>query len=330
MNEETKSENIPVSSERHLLTFYTRTPLHVGSGATVEVVDLPVARERTTNFPIMPGTGLKGVLLQRARERWAGPKSKPDDLPEEAKVLFGSEDEAPADGDTARKKAVHYAGCLQIMEAKLLAFPVRSLAGCFAWLTCPTALSRYQRDTGAQFEIPTPAKDHTIAGSELVVPSDADGQCVLEEYALRVQGAPAQKAAHAQTVAALAKICSDALWMKHLGARLAVVHDENFQHYVTSCTEVVQRIKINPATRTVDGSGLFTQENIPCETLFYSVITVVNSRRPGDSPKPPAELLAQLLPDAPPPLMQFGGDETTGHGFCTAKAISLAKSQQPS
>ena len=119
MNDETKSESKPTSDERHLLTFYTRTPLHVGSGATVEVVDLPVARERTTNFPIMPGSGLKGVFLQRARERWAGPNLKPDDLPDEARVLFGSEDpqETATNTEPTRKKAIHYAGCLQIMEA---------------------------------------------------------------------------------------------------------------------------------------------------------------------------------------------------------------------
>jgi CRISPR-associated protein Cmr4 len=35
-----------------------------------------------------------------------------------------------------------------VMEAKILAFPVRSLAGCFAWLTCPLCLNRFNRDTG--------------------------------------------------------------------------------------------------------------------------------------------------------------------------------------
>ena len=215
---------------------------------------------------------------------------------------------------------------------------MRSLAGCFAWLTCPTALSRFQRDTGVKFEIPAPQKDHVIAGSDLVVTCQDDSgatvrRAVLEEYALAVDTeatlAQGAQTPHAQTVAVLEKICADALWTKYLGGRLAVVHDENFQHYVTACTEVVQRIKINPAKRTVDGGGLFTQENVPCETLFYSVLTVLNPRRPGVSPKPPAELLAELLPDAPPPLMQFGGDETTGHGLCEVRRQKLPIPTQP-
>jgi hypothetical protein len=47
---------------RHLLTLYTRTSLHVGSGTSVDVVDLPIMRERITAFPIIPAPSLKGIL----------------------------------------------------------------------------------------------------------------------------------------------------------------------------------------------------------------------------------------------------------------------------
>src|SRR5437870_4621608 len=124
--------------KRHLLTLYTRTPLHVGSGTSVDVVDLPIMRERITHFPVIPSTSLKGVLRQ-----WARDARKPDAAPllteDEARTLFGEDRELDEkSGITA------HAGCVQIMEAKLLAFPVRSLAGCFAWLTCPAVLERYQ------------------------------------------------------------------------------------------------------------------------------------------------------------------------------------------
>jgi CRISPR-associated protein Cmr4 len=55
--------------KRHLLTFYTRTPLHVGSGTSVDVVDLPIMRERITGFPVIPSTSLKGVLREEARQQ---------------------------------------------------------------------------------------------------------------------------------------------------------------------------------------------------------------------------------------------------------------------
>ena len=298
---------------KHLLTLYTRTPLHVGCGTSVDVVDLPIMRERITNFPVIPGSSLKGVLLQAARghfENGAHGRSK-DTLPAEAKLLFGN---IECEGED--KKQTSNAGCVQIMEAKLLAFPVRSLAGCFAWITCPAVLERFQRDTGRSVPVPQPEKEKAIAGADLIV----NHQIVLAEYALNVQ-VPAEGKS-ASDVASILKGCTaDPLWTSKLDKRLAIVADELFQHFVTTCTEVVTRVKIDPATRTVDGGALFNQENVPCEALFYSVLTVIPPRR--ETASDPNLLLKQLLPDDKPPLLQIGGDETTGHGICETKREEL-------
>ena len=303
--------------KRHLLTLYTRTPLHVGSGTSVEVVDLPIMRERITGFPVIPSTSLKGVLLQHAREKFAhGEHARDKTIPEEAKLLFGA-----VEGEGEKQKS--NAGCVQIMEAKLLAFPVRSLAGCFAWITCPTVLERFQRDTKTRFELPTPGKDKAaVTGeSELTIPDQA--RIVLEEYALSTLPGESGKA---KAVAdALKDHCADPLWTSTLAKRLAILHDENFQHFVTTCTEVVARIAINPGTRT--NENLFNQENVPCEALFYSVLTVLPPRR-NASDMDPNEKLIELLPggkdaNQQPPILQIGGDETTGHGLCETKRSEL-------
>jgi CRISPR-associated protein Cmr4 len=304
---------------RHLLTLYTRTPLHVGSGTSVDVVDLPIMRERITGFPVIPSTSLKGVLLQAAREKWGNPRQ--NDVPEPAKVLFGSVDEEIQDG--ARKQKSN-AGCVQIMEAKLLAFPVRSLAGCFAWLTCPATLERFARDTGKRFDVPEPEKDRAFAGVDLHIPDENENQVVFEEFAFGLMDG-AQPAAEA-LAQALRTACADPLWTALLTRRLAIVHDENFQHFVTTCTEVVTRIKVDPATRTAAGTALFNQENVPCETLFYSVLTVLAPRRDGAADGFDAgKRLAELLPTANGclPILQIGGDETTGHGLCEVKREEL-------
>lgn len=297
---------------KHLVTLYTRTPLHVGCGTSVDVVDLPIMRERITKFPVIPGSSLKGVLLQQAREYFEdGEHSRSkNSLPAAAKLLFGAIEEGED------KKQISNAGCVQIMEAKLLAFPVRSLAGCFAWLTCPAVLHRFQRDTGKSFDVPEPEKDRAIAGIDLIV----NKQIVLEEYALVVEADR-----NVDDVATSLKACTaDPLWTSKLDKRLAIVSDELFQHFVTSCTEVVTRIKIDPKTRSVDGGALFNQENVPCEALFYSVLTVLDSRRSKDEPQLDANaLLKELLPDDNPPLLQIGGDETTGHGICEIKREEL-------
>jgi len=317
--------------KRYLLTIYTRTPLHVGSGTSVDVVDLPIMRERITGFPVIPASSLKGVLLQHARETFENGKcARSTGIPEEAKLLFGAvEDE----GGNQKSNA----GCVQIMEAKILAFPVRSLAGCFAWLTCPTVLERFHRDTGllknAQdnpVEIPVPDKDKAIVpgDSELTLPGKP--LVVFEEYAIATK--PADSAKAKAVADALKGICADPLWAGSLEKRLAIVHDENFQHFVTTCTEVVARIAIDPGTRTAKGSSgegggaLFNQENVPSEALFYSVLNVLPPRRKSENIGLDANSkLAELLPVEAPPILQIGGDETTGHGLCQTKRIELAE-----
>jgi CRISPR-associated protein Cmr4 len=305
--------------KRHLLTLYTRTPLHVGSGTSVDVVDLPIMRERITGFPVIPSTSLKGVLLQAAREKWGNPKDKLP--PPEARLLFGTTEEPELDAEgqplkdaDGKPKKFSHAGCVQIMEAKILAFPVRSLAGCFAWLTCPAALRRFQRDTGLPMTIPAKLEpEHVIAGSDLLVAGR--NEVVLEDHALSVQPGAALNPA-SETAKGLHGLTADLLWQEELGNRLAIVHDENFQHFVTSCTEVVARIAIDPGTRTNAGGALFNQENIPCEALFYTVLHVLPARKPGANGDL-GQHLTNLLAGAK--VIQIGGDETTGHGLCETK-----------
>jgi CRISPR-associated protein Cmr4 len=292
---------------QHLITLYTRTPLHVGSGTSVDVVDLPLMRERITNFPVIPSTSLKGVLRQAGRD-CAGTNGFSLTTND---VLFGNKDDIQKD-DKGKDK--FHAGCLQIMEAKLLAFPVRSLAGCFAWLTCPAILHRFQRDTGRELRIPDIQRDQASVGNQSESVIRDQGKVVLEEYAITA----VEDQKHAAIASLLTGLTDDPLWKEKIAKRLVILHDEDFQHFATTCTEVVARIVIDPKTRT--NSNLFNQENIPCETLFYSVITVLAARREGGEGKPEEHL--KTLLDANKHL-QIGGDETTGHGFCEVKSIQL-------
>jgi CRISPR-associated protein Cmr4 len=305
-------------ANRELLTLYTRTPLHLGSGTSVDVVDLPIMRERITGFPVIPSTSLKGVLRQEARDFAASDAGKAKGFTLAiSDSLFGAKDDVQKD---EKGSDLLHAGCVQITEAKLLAFPVRSLAGCFAWLTCPTALRRFERDTGLPVTIPKLEPEHVIAGSDLLVAGC--NEVVLEEYALKPQPGAALNAA-SETAKGLRSLTTDSLWQEELSKRLAIVHDENFQHFVTSCTEVVARIVINPETRT--NENLFNQENVPCEALFYSVLRVLPARKSGaygDIHQHLTDLLAQAR------VIQIGGDETTGHGLCETVHQTLNDHQE--
>jgi CRISPR/Cas system CMR subunit Cmr4 (Cas7 group RAMP superfamily) len=61
-----------------ILTIFTRTPLHVGTGSSVGAIDQPVIRERHTRIPIIPGSALKGVLADLWFDELIHPKKKGD------------------------------------------------------------------------------------------------------------------------------------------------------------------------------------------------------------------------------------------------------------
>ena len=93
-------------SNSKILYLFTRTPLHVGAGASVGAIDQPVIRERHTGFPIIPASSLKGTfadawnggLLNEENERGEikRVRVKKDGTASEAAWLFGSDSDKHA------------------------------------------------------------------------------------------------------------------------------------------------------------------------------------------------------------------------------------------
>ena len=137
-----------------LFYLHAITSLHPGSGTALGVVDMPIQRERHTGWPVIPGSSIKGVLRDACRR-----KNGDDPLLD---VAFGKGGESDS-----------YSGALSLTDARILAFPVRSMKGVFAWVTCPQALRRYRRDAD-------------IAGKKIVLPELNIG----EGRALAAEGSP--------------------------------------------------------------------------------------------------------------------------------------------
>src|SRR5689334_6451735 len=111
-----------------LLFVYALSPLHAGTGHAVGAVDLPIARDKATGFPYLPGSSIKGVLRDAAN-----PAKTPGF---DVLGVFGPE----------RNNAHEHAGALLVGDASLLLLPVRSVVGTFAWATSPWLLQRLARD----------------------------------------------------------------------------------------------------------------------------------------------------------------------------------------
>ena len=67
-----------------MLGLLAETPIHPGAGRGIGVVDLPVAREAATDYPVLVGSSLKGALLDKMRTTSA----------DDATVRFGTKEHA--------------------------------------------------------------------------------------------------------------------------------------------------------------------------------------------------------------------------------------------
>src|SRR5260221_14740243 len=72
---EAATKTKPAEQQGRLLFLHAQTGLHPGSGTALGTVDLPVQRERHTQWPTIPGSALKGILRDRCRET---AKAKPE------------------------------------------------------------------------------------------------------------------------------------------------------------------------------------------------------------------------------------------------------------
>ena len=268
-----------------ILYLFTRTPLHVGAGASVGAIDQPVQRERHTGFPIIPGSSIKGVL----RDHLCSPGNST------LNSLFGEEKD---DGQ-------YTAGKISFGEARLLAFPVRSAKGAFALATSALTLQRFARDAGCSVKVPPAPTDMTcLAGSKLVIEKNGQKGVVLEEYRFKVS-----EAFPTEWEGILTKLLSDAV-LSGAEGRFVLLSDGDLSHFTVNACQVNQHVRIDDESGTAEDGGLFNEEAVPSETLFYAPMTVL-SRGSDDN-----EVFKALAREQ---LIQFGGNGTTGLGFCSIK-----------
>jgi CRISPR-associated protein Cmr4 len=102
--------------------------------------------------------------------------------------------------------------------------------------------------------------------------------------------------------------------------RCVVLNDDDFTHFARNATEVMARVGLNYETKTVKEGALFYQEFLPAETLFYAVV-IANRARTRSEGVDAAAVLRKLR-DHLPKVLQVGGDETTGKGYCATRLFS--------
>jgi CRISPR-associated protein Cmr4 len=311
--------------KQKLLYLFTRTPLHVGAGSSVGAIDQPIIRERHTGFPIIPASSLKGTFADvwnddllpdgDCKVRVTTKKNEKNeeviDGVAEAAWLFGSDNAKHA-----------FAGALQFSEARLLAFPIRSAKGSFAWITCPLMLRRAARDGVIPLakldKLTEPADEKAIFDAGAASKLALGDKVVLEEYTFQI-ATPGWLGLSNLGECLAGLLPADEIW-KEIASRLVILSDGMMSFFAQNACEVAQHVRISDETGTAEGGALFNQENVPGETLFYSLLHASDSRHKAGEHggKKSADALAAIGSKVKETsVFQFGGDASTGLGYCT-------------
>jgi CRISPR-associated protein Cmr4 len=332
---------IEMFEKTNLLGLYSVTPVHAGSGSELSVIDLPIQRERYTKFPLIWGQSLKGALrgeyrrniVERCKRETDGDR-KIKELKKYA-IIFGKEQNSEElikelgiknekIEEAKQSMDVDIEGAISVGDAKILLFPVRSLKGVFAYVTCPFVLEKFMdilklaKDIGKSGETSNEGNENediidqirelnktelkyenkVIAfGESLVIERTGTKVTVLEDILLDIQPIKDLKNTKeiVDEIAMLAPISEE---------KLVIVNDNVFKAFVTMTTEIVARTKIDARSGTVAQGGLWYEEYLPADTLLYSTIAIGKPRIPGKNEHEKGESEKKIL-------QMFGAENLT-------------------
>ncbi len=289
----------------HLALIHALSPIHCGTGQAISGIDLPIAREKPTGTPLVPGSTLKGVL----RAHPGG--YQPDETPKNIHLaVFGP----------ITANASEYAGAVQFADAHLVFLPIRSVRGTFAWVTSPHLLRRLARDLREckrDWKVPSDdvqGNEALVASERLIVKIGSKERVVFEDFDF-----DASKSAELKT---FAQSIGEALFGKdakdeiqHFVDRVCIVGDDVMRVLDRVGMEVMARNSIKDDTKTVASGALWTEEALPTETILSGLLLATPVR--GEDA---ATLVAHVKELCNGPI-QLGGKATVGRGMCHVEVL---------
>lgn len=281
-----------------IAVMYAVTPCHAGSGSALGVVDLPIQRERHTNWPMIQASGVKGAFranFDRFKNNISD-KAQIHELEKLTESVFGT-DKGGNDGSG-------FAGSCSISDARILAYPMRSNVSPFVWITCPAVLRRFARDLEIVGKKVFDAAKFSVKETEAVSlgKEQIKGDVLLEDFEVKVSESKIPE------FDKIKEYLTDA-------DRLLLVSDEVFNYGVTDCTQIMAQIKIDSASgTTVDGS-LRYQEELPSDTIMYTVIHWGDSKNTAEDNLKADTIKKFITEEVIKTHIQIAGDETCGRGI---------------
>ena len=226
------------------------TPVHVGAGRGLGYIDMPIVREKVTNWPYIPGSSIKGVIADHFGASEEDIRKK-----EENKILKAAFGTSGSDNDCA-------AGALVFTDANILCLPVRSFYGTFAWVTSPFCMKR----AGINASLPNFPKESDAFTADNSKLTGNDGKIYLEDLDINTQ--KINEAGRIANDIALSLFSGNEEWRRIFAERFAVVSDDLFTFLCEAGTEVNAHIRINSKTGIVETGALWYEESLPAETIL--------------------------------------------------------------
>ncbi|GAB6178134.1 type III-B CRISPR module RAMP protein Cmr4 [Desulfobaculum senezii] len=264
------------------------TAIHFGVGRSEGVVDLPIAREAATDFPVIYGSGLKGAFRQYVREGVASGESAVNE-----KDVFGDE-------------KAESAGRLCFSDARILLYPVRCLTGAFVWITCRTVLERFKRDMqrfgkAVEFDVPS------VKDGQAVTSFKADeGKVLIEDQLFNALQSKKLDPEADPLFSSFDMVIPVESVRSQLQERFVVLSDDDFAHFVRFGVPIVARNVLEEGTKK--SKNLWYEEHLPADTVMYCGVTARNGNV--------NDFVSQFEVN---PYVQVGGNATVGQGWFNMK-----------
>lgn len=255
-------------------------PIHVGTGGyRLGRVDMTIVREPGTNLPKIPGTSLSGacrtyVAMVMNRYRWQdGGKTyicAGQGQADEKKNTEGhcGEPDCPVCvtfGFSKGEKS-SFQGLAQFSDARLVFFPVHSLAGP-VWVTCPAALADWgvteSEPSDDKVRVAAALKDNRNLNLGWLMLT------VNEAIPLKLEAEKFRKdLGSALSAKAVVEIID----------RAVLVSSKLFSQIVNDNLEVRTSVSIDPATGAAAEGALFTYEALPRGSVLAFEVVVSNPK----------------------------------------------------
>jgi len=307
-----------------LVFMYVLTPVHMGSGHSLSYVDLPVQREKVTSYPVLWASGIKGVFRTNFF-KYIENKRDNEKLNEKlVDIIFGPEDSEDS-----------FSSCISITDAKILFYPVRSLKGVFAYVTCPFVIKRFLNELSSFYtnsknisNLPNLLNNQlNLDDDKVIIENDSvlkidNNSIALEEFVFEIKNDQNNFLKNLLDIDFF-KNLEDFINDNKFVSRVVLVSDNVFKDFVNYSVEIRTRIRIDQVSGVTKEGALFTQEFIPSDSIFYSFIFTKNSFDKNNklSKDQINQKINEFLNDYN--VLQFGSDETLGKGLIKLKNINL-------